>query len=108
MIYSERLGSSYTSAVLASMVMNVCAGLVAAGAQFAWLREILPQGGDGPSEEELEAGYYKLSCWALPEEYGRGGAPPVRVLTRFAVRLSRALLILRTCTAGSCWLEIVE
>ena len=89
MVYSERLGNNYVTAVLATMVMNVCAGMVAAGAQFEWFREMLPQAGDGPSQEEMEAGYYKLSCWALPEDSEGGHAPPVRVHSHFAVRIQR-------------------
>jgi hypothetical protein len=99
MRYAERLGTNFATAVLATMVMNVCAGLVAAAAQFEWFRAKLPQGGDGPSQEELEAGYYKLSCWALPEDFVPGTKPRVRVRSLFAVRL-RLHLTLYHATAN--------
>jgi hypothetical protein len=111
MRYSERLGTNFVTAVLASVVMNVCAGLVAAAAQFEWFQAKLPQSGEGPSQEELEAGYYKMSCWALPEDFDKGTGPRIRVQSQFAVclqccRTGPALFIDRLtvdapCTAGS-------
>lgn len=85
MIYSERMGVDIVTAALSSMVMNVCAGLVAGAARFQWLREKLPQPGEGPTDEELDAGYFRLSCWALPEHADKASETPARVHSQFAV-----------------------
>ena len=91
MIYAEREGTSLFKALKASVFLVLAGTVLFCASKFEWLRKKLPMPGEGPSEEVLHSGFFKLKCWGLPHEpqqegaSGSAGCEPARVHSMMAV-----------------------
>lgn len=92
MIYAERAEKGFFKAVMASVKLALVGAVFFCASKFQWLRRKLPMPGEGPSEDEMHGGSFRIKCWSLPHEPEEGQASisnssePVRVFSSMAVR----------------------
>jgi hypothetical protein len=85
MVYSERMGRTFISALGATLLTAVLNAILFLAAKYEWLRKKLPAAGEGP-ENVLEDNHFIFSAWALSDASSAATQkPPVRLKSTFAV-----------------------
>lgn len=97
MKYTERDGRGLVKSVVNSVVLSLIGAVFFAAVKIPWIRKKLPMPGEGPSEEVMHGGSFKIKLAALPQQPEEGAAgtsngsdagSEIRVFASMAVRTS--------------------